>query len=112
MAIWRFDGNACDFVLVPSIAKEDTECGYLGRDIVYLVAEEDPDPCSIACCTLTSVAARPSGSCDESTFTVAGVEFRRSDYASFRCLHTPFEDGARPSSLTQMGEAPDRGGIP
>lgn len=112
MAIWRFDGNACDFVLVSGIAKEDAECGYLGRDTVYLVAEEDPD--SLFDCLLYLDFGGGSTrriACDESTFTVAGVEFRRSDYASLRFLPASFEDGAQSSSLAQMGEASNCGGI-
>ena len=112
MAVWKFDGNACDFVLVSGIAKEDAECGYLGRDTVYLVAEEDPD--SLFDCLLYLDFGGGSTrriACDESTFTVAGVEFRRSDYASLRCMPAPFGDGAPSPSMAQMGEASDQGGI-
>lgn len=113
MAVWKFDGNACDFVLVPGIAEEDAECGYLGRDTVYLVAEEDPD--SLFDCLLYLDFGGGSTQrigCDECTFTVAGVEFYRSKYASWRHLHAPFEGGAQPGLLAPVAEAPDRGGIP
>ncbi|MEW9572913.1 hypothetical protein ABQJ54_14240 [Rhodanobacter sp. Si-c] len=112
MAVWKFAGNACDFVLVPGIAKEDAECGYLGRDTVHLVAEEDPD--SLFDCLLDLDFGGDSTqriACDQSIFTVAGMEFRRSNYASFRFLHALPEDGAQSGSLAQMSEVSDRGGI-
>jgi hypothetical protein len=112
MAVWRFDENKCNFVRVPAIVREDDECGYLGRDCIYLVAEEDPG--SLFDCLLYLDYGGGSTqriSHTESTFTFAGLEFSRSAYASPRYLVDPIEGGVQAQLAELMAQVRGQGGV-
>lgn len=105
MAVWRFGENKCDFVRAPTIVREDDERDYLAQGAIYLVAEEDT--CSLFDCLLYLDFGGGSPqriSHDESTFTVAGVKFRRSACASPRYLVDPIEAGTQAGVEELMAE--------
>ncbi|MFA5976537.1 MAG: hypothetical protein WC859_10300 [Elusimicrobiota bacterium] len=111
MAVWRFDENKCDFARVPVVVWKDDERDYLAQGAIYLVVEEDPG--SLFGCLLYLDFGGGSTqriSHDESTFTVAGVEFRRSAYASPRYLVDPIEAGVQARIAELMAEVRGQGG--
>lgn len=112
MAVWRFDERKRDFIRVPSIVREDDECSLLGRDTLYLVAEQDRD--SMFECLLYLDFGGGS-TCpiwpDEDTFVVAGVKFSRSTYANPFDLDDPIESSVRTRVAALMAAARRQGGV-